>query len=88
MDIKLETYNASVGTLRKRYDDQQTDSENLRADIQELQNEAEELYEDCVHLVSVWFREEHRRRREDIDETRNIFTEAFEDVSRSEIDML
>ncbi|CAD0099953.1 unnamed protein product [Aureobasidium mustum] len=71
MNIKLETYKASVVTLRKRHDDQQTDFKNLRADIQELQNEAEELYEDCVHLVSGWFREEHRRRREDIDETRN-----------------
>ncbi|KAG9664877.1 hypothetical protein KCU64_g377, partial [Aureobasidium melanogenum] len=74
INIKVDTYKASAGMLKKRFDEQETNLKNLLADFKELQNEFEEQYEDCVNLVSGWFREEREKRREEIDETRKEIT--------------
>ncbi|KAG9585299.1 hypothetical protein KCV01_g13866, partial [Aureobasidium melanogenum] len=74
INIKVDTYKAGVGMLKKQFNEQETNLKNLLADLKELQNEFEEQYEDCVNLVSGWFREEREKRREEIDETRKEIT--------------
>ncbi|KAH0279713.1 hypothetical protein KCU91_g1563, partial [Aureobasidium melanogenum] len=74
MNIKVDTYKAGVGMLKKQFNEQETNLKNLLADFKELQNDFEEQYDDCVNLVSGWFREERDMRREEIDETRKEIT--------------
>ncbi|KAG9676712.1 hypothetical protein KCU99_g3609, partial [Aureobasidium melanogenum] len=74
INIKVDTYKAGVGMLKKQFNEQETNLKNLLADFKELQNDFEEQYEDCVNLVSRWFREERETRREEIDETRKEIT--------------
>lgn len=85
--IKLDTYKASVGMLKERCDEQHTNSKNLLADVKELQNEVEEQYDDCVNLVSGWFREERETRREEIDETRKDISGHDKQIIRMQNDV-
>ncbi|KAG9759563.1 hypothetical protein KCU73_g3324, partial [Aureobasidium melanogenum] len=52
INIKVDTYKAGVGMLKKQFNEQETNLKNLLADFKELQNDFEEQYEDCVNLVS------------------------------------
>ncbi|KAH0371368.1 hypothetical protein KCU65_g1900, partial [Aureobasidium melanogenum] len=70
INIKVDTYKASVVPLKKQFREQETMLKNLLADFKELQNEFEDQYEDAINLVSVWIREEREKRREENDETR------------------
>ncbi|KAG9951357.1 hypothetical protein KCU85_g2897, partial [Aureobasidium melanogenum] len=70
INIKVDTYKASVIPLKKQFKEHETMLKNLLADVKELHNDFEEQYEDGVNLVSRWIREEREKRREEMDETR------------------
>lgn len=100
-NIKQDSWKASTIPLKKRCDDQQTISENLVTDVKELQHEVEGHFDDCVSLMSGWFREERQRNRTEIDEIQkelaghdkqfiriqNAIAEQVEKIAKNENDI-